>query len=91
MLINLHNRFESFLVQAKFEAGERLPVVSVWAVGTDKRGQIEPFPGILELSSEEMTASGVVNAPVVLRINLDTREIVVERNIVCLVAILAIA
>ena len=73
MLVDLHNRFESLLVEAKFQAGKRLTIVTVLAARVNKSSQMEPLAGILELSCEEVAASGIIDTSIVLWINFDTR------------------
>ena len=91
MTVNLDNRLKCFFVKTKLEARKSLAIVTVGAAWVHKSRQIEPLASVLELSREEMTAPSVVNAAIVLRVDFDTREVVVKRHVVSFAAIFLIA
>ena len=52
---------------------------------------MEPLTGILELSCEEVAASGIIDTSIVLWIDFDTRKIVIQGHVISLISILTIA
>lgn len=90
-LVDLENRIESFLVESKFETAKRFAIVAIRTERVDQGCQVEPLSGVFELTGEEVAAAGVVDATKVLRIYLDTREVVVKSHVVCLVLLLPVA
>ena len=90
MLIYLYDRLESLFIESQFEARKRLAIVTVLAARVHLRCQVEPLPGVLVLPREEMATPSIVDAAVVLRVNLDPRKVVIQRHVVRLRAVLPI-